>query len=490
MRLTFKHAIVAGFISINILFANSSILCADDIKPAVSADRQGNSYRDVVKRVLPAVVSIESYVQSGPTTRDAAREQRIPDELRQFFNIPSEHLTRQSDSGSREARLGAASGFIVDSSGVIVTNNHVVEGADLVTVRLKDGRIFSSRNIATDEKTDLAIVRIAAGEALPSLQWDSSADMEIGDRVLAVGAPFGLHGSVTTGIVSGKERRIQLNMYEDFIQTDAAINPGNSGGPLVNMNGKVIGVNSVIETETGAFQGIGLAISSNLARGIVEQLTATGIVKRGYLGILAKSLTPEMARRIGRHGVLASKVLQASPAAKAGLREGDVITLLDDKSINTPTDLSFIVAARPVGSRIQITVWREGKSLILPAMIEERQSGARDGTAPIPAQSSQRIYLKSLGMAIADLSSTTAAKLGLPENSTGALIVELDPNGPAADIGLDSGSAILKVDGMEVRSAESARKAIAAGFLERGILLQVFTPNEGVSLILLRNSNN
>src|SRR5207248_7838985 len=197
--------------------------------------------------------------------------------------------------GNEGSRITLGSGFIVDAKGVIVTNNHVVEGVDIVTVKLADGRKFNTRNIRTDRKTDLAVILLdlAAKQALPVLELGDSEEMEIGDRVLAVGAPFGMTGSVTHGIVSAKGRSgLAMNMYEDFLQTDAAINPGNSGGPLVNLEGKVIGINSAIKSRSGGFQGVGMAISSNMAQNVMEQLLKHGTVHRGYLGIQMQELDP------------------------------------------------------------------------------------------------------------------------------------------------------------------------------------------------------
>src|SRR5258708_6936229 len=270
--------------------------------PAVP--KEMTSYRDVVKKVLPAVVSLESRAKPSakakqPKKRVPADDQQVPEEFRKFL----EELNKQQAPDADDTPdLGFGSGFLVDPMGVILTNFHVVDGADQVIVELKDGRKFTSKDIHGDAKTDLAIVRIEDSKPFPYLQMGDSDQMEIGDRVLAVGAPFGLTGSVTAGIISAKGRNLRLNMYEDFLQTDAAINPGNSGGPLVNLEGKVIGINSAIKSRNGGFQGVGMAIASNMAENVMRQLLKDGRVHRGYLGGQMQEIGPEVAAKLGLEG--------------------------------------------------------------------------------------------------------------------------------------------------------------------------------------------
>jgi len=256
-----------------------------------------SSYRDIVKKVLPAVVSIESRTKVARTRQPRRAQpfddQQLPPELRRFFEgmprvQPRDQEDDEDDSGP--GRVGFGSGFIVDPKGVILTNFHVVDGADQVEVQLLDGRKFVSKDIKTDPKSDLAIVRIQPKGTLPFLELGDSDAMEIGDRVLAVGAPFGLTGTVTHGIISAKGRSLRMNLYEDFLQTDAPINPGNSGGPLVNLEGQVIAINSAIKSRSGGFQGVGMAIASNLAKNIMGQLLKDGVVRRGYLGVQIRDI--------------------------------------------------------------------------------------------------------------------------------------------------------------------------------------------------------
>lgn len=340
------------------------------------------SYRDVVKKVLPAVVSIERRFKPVARAKNADSgkqpeqmhkffqqfstpgndQGQIPQELKKFFDEMQKQPHSTPDSNRQH---GFGSGFLIDPQGVIVTNHHVVAGADEVLVELRDGRKFVSKDIKSDPKTDLAIVRVQTKEALPYLSFGDSSAMEIGDAVLAVGAPFGLRGTVTHGIISATGRNIHLNTYEDFLQTDAAINPGNSGGPLINLSGEVIGVNSAIQSRSGGFQGIGLAIASNMTRTVTQQLLKDGAVHRAYLGVQIKE-------RQNKKGVLVAKVFEGSPAAKAGLEEGDVLLSLNGKSVENGHELQTLVAALPVKQEVSVAVLHEGERKEMKVMVEEQ----------------------------------------------------------------------------------------------------------------------
>jgi serine protease Do len=319
-------------------------------QPAAPIPQELTSYRAVVKNVVPAVVSIES--------RAKARR-----------------ALRLRDDGNRSVELGLGSGVIVDPNGVFLTNYHVIEGADFVDVRLADGRKFTSQDMVGDKKTDLAIVRIKADNPLPFLTLGDSSQMEVGDRVLAVGAPFGLAGSVTHGIISAKSRNLRLNVYEDFLQTDAAINPGNSGGPLISLDGKVIGINSAIKSRSGGFQGVGLAISSNLAQTIMTQLLKDGIVHRGYLGVGIREVDQEVADALKvkqNTGVLVTQVFPKSPGAKSGLKAGDIVTTLAGKPVHDGAGFQKIVLGVPVGQAVEVTYLRDGQRKSAKVVIEDQ----------------------------------------------------------------------------------------------------------------------
>ncbi|MBI2803706.1 MAG: trypsin-like peptidase domain-containing protein [Planctomycetes bacterium] len=336
--------LVTGF-SAGSFFAGSWSHGQPQAKPPLP--RELTSYRDVVKPLLPAVVFIETYARN------------------------------------RTDRLGLGSGFFIDSSGVIVTNHHVVEGAERATIHLHDGRKLTAKNMRSDRRTDLAVILLDVKDAkFPVLPFGDSDAMEIGDRVLAVGAPFGLAGSVTHGIISGKARSgLHLSMYEDFLQTDAAINPGNSGGPLVNLEGKVIGINAAIKSKSGGFQGVGLATSSNLAKGIVQALRTTGVVKRGYLGAHVRELDTDSAIRLKTAGVVIVEVFDQTPASKAGLKAGDIVTHVSGKAAKNADVLQRIIATAPVNQAVDVDLLRGNQPMRVTVVIEEQPAsyGIGDG---------------------------------------------------------------------------------------------------------------
>ncbi|MFN4258446.1 MAG: Do family serine endopeptidase [Gemmataceae bacterium] len=461
--------------------------------------KEMTSYREVVKKVLPAVVSIEA--RSKPTAqpkqpkRSGPRDldPRIPEEFRRFFE---EFDGFQFDGPNPSPRLGFGSGFIVDPNGVIMTNHHVVAGADSVDVHLHDGRKFTSTEIFTDPKTDLAIVKINVQDKLPHLEFGDSDDMEIGDRVLAVGAPFGLTGSVTHGIVSGKRRNgLNMNMYEDFLQTDAPINPGNSGGPLVNLEGKVIGINSAIKSRSGGFQGVGLAIASNLAVNVKNHLLQHGTVKRGYLGIQIKDIDPAIAPRLGVEagkGVVVAQVFADTPAGKAGIQAGDVITAVAGRAVENGRELQRIVADLPLGQATAVAIVRDGKAQTVQVTIEEQPHQYGTASVPLP-QAPKRdrttVRLDQLGLEIGDLTPDTAEPLGYKSTDKGVVVTQVEAGGLAEAAGLRRGTLILKVDQIDVATTAEAKAALDNAALDKGILLQVRTPQGGVDYLLLKNSS-
>ena len=329
-----------------------------DAGPAVP--KEMTSYRDVVKRVLPAVVSLDA---QGKGLRRLRR--------------PGDMAFQEQGDDEAPARVGFGSGFLVNPKGTVVTNSHVLEGAERVVVTTASGKKFVSRKFHTDPKTDLAIILLDGADGLPHLDFGDSETMEIGDRVLAVGAPFRLTGTVTHGIISSKGRSLRMNLYEDFLQTDAAINPGNSGGPLVNLEGKVIGVTSAIKSRSGGFQGIGLAISSNLTRSIVQQLLKDGVVRRGYLGVGILDVNEEIAKELSLEetsGVKVTRLHPDAPGLKGGLKVNDVIVRIAGKPVKDGRELQMTVAGLPVGKPAEVEVIREGKKQTLSITIEEQPS--------------------------------------------------------------------------------------------------------------------
>ncbi len=317
-------------------------------------------FADLAERILPAVVNIA--VQGEPG--------QVPPELR---GTPFERYFRERRG--RQQMSGAGSGFIIDPSGLVVTNNHVVGTSSRVIVGLQDGTQLPARVVGTDELTDLALLKVEGRTAFPTVAFGSSAAMRVGAWVLAAGNPFGLGGSVTSGIVSARGRDIGTGPFDDFLQTDAAINPGNSGGPLFNLAGEVIGINTAIYSPSGASAGIGFATPSDLARGVIEQLRRDGRVDRGWLGVAVQDQTPEPGQR-GRRGVLVQGVERNSPAARAGLRQGDLVTALNGENLETSRALIRSVAGTPPGQNVRLTYLREGRSQEISVQVARRPAGA------------------------------------------------------------------------------------------------------------------
>jgi serine protease Do len=332
--------------------------CAASSQPAAAQRGLLPDFADLAERVLPAVVNIavssETQVQAPP----------------EFRGTPFERYFR----GRRERTQGAGSGFVIDPSGFIVTNNHVVGNAQRVTVSLQSGQELQARVVGGDELIDLALLRVEARNPLPSVGWGSSAALRIGQWVLAAGNPFGLGGSVTSGIVSARGRDIGAGPFDDFIQTDAAINPGNSGGPLFNMAGEVIGINTAIYSPSGANAGIGFATPSDLARPVIETLRRDGRVERGWLGVEVQDLVPEDPRG-GRRAVLVAGLVRNGPAARGGLRVGDVVVAINGERTENGRALVRAIAAVAPGQAVRLNVLRENRNQELTITVGRRPPG-------------------------------------------------------------------------------------------------------------------
>ncbi|MDQ1333427.1 MAG: serine protease Do [Thermodesulfobacteriota bacterium] len=332
----------------------------------------------------------------------------------------------------------------------------MVEKADEITVKLADGKSFLANIVGRDPKTDLALIRIESDQELIPLPMGDSESLEVGDWVVAMGNPFGLDNTVTAGIVSAKYRHIGAGPYENFIQTDASINPGNSGGPLLNTRCEVIGINTVIFSQTGGSIGIGFAIPINMAKEILEQLK-TGRVVRGWLGVMIQKITPELKAKLGledEQGALVADVSSGSPAEKAGIQRGDVIVSFDGKKINEMNDLPYIVASTPIGKAVPVKVVRKGRERILEVKIGELKEGKKDLEEGGKSRSESR-----LGMRVEDLTPQLAKDLGLPD-AEGLAIVQVDGGSPAAEAGLRPGDIILELDQGPVKDADEFLKKI------------------------------
>jgi len=402
----------------------------------------------VAKVDTPAVVNISTtQMMKNPMAFDNQGDSTDPFQefFRQFLgNVPRTFKTQS---------LG--SGFIIQADGYIVTNNHVVDGASEITVKLSDGRHFAAQVVGRDEKTDVALLKIDAQD-LPVVPFGDSDTLQIGESVMAIGNPFGLEGTVTTGIVSAKGRVIGEGPYDNFIQTDASINPGNSGGPLVNQAGQVVGIDTAIVSRSGGSVGIGFAIPINEAKSILPQLQAQGHVTRGWLGVSIQPMTAELAKAFHLdqdRGALVAQVVPDSPAAKAGLKMGDVIVEFDGHAISKAGDLPRLVADTAVGETATLRVFRDGKPLTVTAQI---------AALPEPQQVAEATAAggKSLGLTVRPLTSTLAKRLGVPDK-TGLAVTDVADGSPAAEAGIQPGDVIVEANGKTLHSIGELRRAVA-----------------------------
>lgn len=345
-------------------FTESSWAASGPISVPVASSQM--SFAPLVAKVKPAVVQITSL--SG----GRVRRQQIPEIEGPFGEMLRRYFQQQGRDFEPPRQRALGSGFIVDPAGYIVTNNHVIDGAGEVSVTLSDGSDHRARVVGRDDKTDIALIKIDPGRELPYVAFGNSDEAREGDWVLAVGNPYGLGGTVTAGIISAHGRNINAGPYDDFLQIDAPINPGNSGGPLFNQSGQVVGIDTAIYSPSGGSVGIGFAIPANVAKSVVAQLRKNGSVRRGWLGVSMQSLTPSLARAVGlteAKGVLVEDVTPNSPAAAAGLRQGDVITSFNDRSIQNGRDLALAVAEMPAGERAKVSIWRDGRGTSLSVLV-------------------------------------------------------------------------------------------------------------------------
>ena len=396
----------------------------------------------VAKDTIPAVVRIV-----------VIERQEVPNPFYSFENNPFFQFfggQRKMPRKFERVLQGLGSGMIMDQQGHILTNNHVAGGATKIEVTLSDGTRYPAKLIGADPKTDLAVIQIHAKRHLPTVSFGDSDKVEVGQWVVAIGQPRGLYQTVTQGIISAKHRSgiMDPQSYEDFLQTDAAINPGNSGGPLLTLSGKVIGVNSAIESTSGGFQGIGFAIPSDMALYVAHQLIANGKVTRGWLGVSIQPLTPDLAKSFGMNdtnGALIARVIKGGPAAKAGLKRGDVIVAYRGQPVNDPAGLRNSVATTPIKEKASVTVLRNGHKKTLEVTI-----GDLENALPLLTASVQ----KRLGATVRSVPDKLATRLGW-ETPKGVEVVRLDANGPLAKAGFEVGDVILKVDGQPVNDSVS-----------------------------------
>jgi serine protease Do len=449
---------------------------------------QHQSFAPLVKKVLPAVVNI-SVTQKGAVDPMADESELMPsprfpnspfDEmLRRFFDqLPNtqQHAFPQVPE-DQSRRLALGSGFIVDPSGYVITNSHVVGNADKVEVTLQDDSRYTAKIIGRDPKTDIAVLKIKADKPLPYVTFGDSSAAQVGDWVVAVGNPFGLGGTVTTGIISARGRDIHSGPFDDFLQIDAPINRGNSGGPTFNLDGQVIGINTAIYSPNGGSVGIGFAVPSNVAKTVVAQLEEHGKVSRGWLGVQIQEVTPAIAASLGlqsEHGALVAALTPNSPGAKAGLKQGDVILSFNGNEVGRLHDLPRLVAAAAPDSHAKMKVWRNGQTIELEATVGELANNDQVASATGGQEEEAPARADAMGMHFASLSKELRQELHIGKDVEGVAITRVDPGSAADDVGLTAGDVVVAIDRQSVTTPQEAAaklREVAASPKKSALLL-------------------
>jgi serine protease Do len=475
------------------------------IRPAFARSAP-DSFADLAARLLPAVVNVSS--TQTITAKNGLRGDTGPDmpvfppgsPFEQFFkDFLNRNKQGQGGNGGggdnppaarRAQSLG--SGFIVDPAGYVVTNNHVIEGADEVSVTLQDGTSLKADIVGRDESGDLALLKVKSDKPLPTVDFGDSSASRVGDWVLAIGNPFGLGGTVTAGIVSARGRDIHQGQYDDFIQTDAAINRGNSGGPLFNMDGQVIGINTAIFSPSGGSIGIGFSIPSNMAKNTIAQLRQYGHARRGWLGVKIQQVTPEIAESLGlkdANGAMVAGVTDGGPAEKAKIRGGDIILKFDGQDVKEMHNLPRIVADAEVGKDVPVVLWRDGKEVTVETVLAERPADAElasNDAGAKPADATNPTDITGLGLKVAPVSQELKDKFQLGADQKGVVITDVAPNTPAAERGLKPGDVIMEVQQAEVAAPADIQKQVdAARKADRKNVLMLIQREGGVQYVPL-----
>ncbi|QDS88592.1 putative periplasmic serine endoprotease DegP-like precursor [Rosistilla ulvae] len=457
-----------------------------------NANSLSEAFRETARVVAPAVVTITSETEVANSSPQQGRP--MDDEMmKRFFGEGSpfgemfrgqpQMKPHHKPSADSSTRTGIGSGVVIDSSGLILTNNHVVADATNVMVKLADGREFKASEVKTDPKTDLAVLKIDGATGLVAARLGVSDRMEIGDWVLALGQPFGLEGTVTAGIISAKSRGIGITARENFLQTDAAINPGNSGGPLVNLAGEVIGINTAISSRSGGNNGVGFAIPIDEAKWVSDQLIKDGVVRRAMLGVAIQKVSHELAASFGvqsNHGVLVTDVVTASPAEKAGLKQGDVILSFSGREVHDPRGLQNVVEQSDPGAKQAIEIMRDGKKMTIEAVCEVQP----DAKLASNGDSAAASKVESLGMEVSDLNADLARKLGLKDVHQGVVVTNVVEGSVADRAGLEPGNVITQVERKPVDSVEQFKALTEDHDLSDALLLLVKSDKGSRYLIL------
>lgn len=464
-------AAVAGAVGLGAVTSGTQPVRADAVR--VDQTAQMPSFADVVEKVSPAVVSVRVKSDVETTSSDVPGMffdmpglDQLPDDhpLKRFFREFRQDRHRRHRHELRPVAQG--SGFFISQDGYLVTNNHVVDGGSAFTVILDDGTELDAKLIGTDPRTDLAVLKVDAGRKFTYVDFADDSKVRVGDWVVAVGNPFGLGGTVTAGIVSARGREIGAGPYDDFIQIDAAVNRGNSGGPAFNLSGQVIGVNTAIFSPSGGNVGIAFAIPSSIAKTVVNDLIEDGEVTRGWLGVYIQPVTETIAESLGleeNKGALVAEPQEGSPAKKAGVKAGDVVIAVDGKKIDSPRELARMIAAMDPGTKVDLTLWRNGKSQQVEVELGEMPKDQE--VASLDDRSSQS------GNALSDFGMTVAPA----DDGKGLVVTDVEPGSSADEHGIRAGDVILSVNSRDVSSPDDISKAVedAAKDGRKAVLFQI-----------------
>jgi len=476
--LTGKRVVATLIVLLAGVFAISTLYTVPESRATASAPGLSpESFSALAEKNSPAVVNIRAEkngkwgsplaprFKGGPMPKDDP----FHDFFEKFFGGGPQREFKQRSLGS---------GFIIDKDGYIVTNNHVVEGADKIKVILKDGGEFDAEVKGRDPNTDLALIKIVSARDLPVIQLGDSDALKVGEWVLAIGNPFGLEHTVTAGIISAKGRVIGSGPYDDFIQTDASINPGNSGGPLINMEGNVVGINTAI---IAGGQGIGFAIPVNLARGIIDQLKTRGEVTRGWLGVGIQDLTPALKEYYGvkeGEGILVTQVFPNDPADNAGIKRGDIILEVNGHKVETGRELSRMIAESPVGQEVALVVLRKGSEKTFRVELSKRKETERADAGSVPESK------EAFGIAVSNLTSETVRQFNL-KDSEGVIVVAVEPDSKGEKAGILSGDIIREINHQPVKDADDYEKEIGKVKSGETVYFYILRPGKGFMVIKL-----
>jgi serine protease Do len=479
------------------------------LAPAYGKDAP-SSFADLAAKLLPAVVNISSTQSVQARAGGPNQGPEVPlfppgSPFEQFFK---DFLNRNRPGGQGgqggeaqpqqpERRMQSlGSGFIIDPTGLVVTNNHVIDGADEITVTLQDNTSLKATVVGRDETGDIALLRVKPDKPLPAVQFGDSDAERVGDWVLAIGNPFGLGGTVTAGIVSARGRDIRQGPYDDFIQTDAAINRGNSGGPLFNMDGQVIGMNTAIYSPSGGSIGIGFSIPANMVKAVVEQLKDFGHPRRGWLGVRIQQVTPDIAESLGLHeatGAMVAGVNDGGPADKAKIQNGDIILKFNGQDVKEMRSLPRIVADSDVGKSVPVVLWRDGKEVMVQATLAEKPDDVQVAAATPDSKPAgeKPTEISGLGLKLAPITQDMKDKFSLGADQKGVVITDVSPKGPAAERGLKPGDVVVEVQQGEVSTpADVQQKVDSVRKESRKSVLMLIQRQDGLQWVPLSLSGD